>query len=219
MELTLRAEEGWFLAQSKHRVTWQPLPSSHNTAQEGGAWRRSTLHPASQHQPPCSSTALHLWNILVSVIGTVGVKRYLRENLAIPLQLSQLNQVLECTQLFWQWWISKLIWFPSAGQCFPTGWQVLRAGSSLLLAGISHPHWDTQHGAAHTQPPLPPVLPLWGETHTSQHTALGDTSAQPHQLCQLHTDNSMRQVADSQWNTTPNCEILQLLAPHWGEDG
>lgn len=80
------------------------------------------------------------------MIGTIRVKCYLRENLAIQLQLSQLNWVLECTQLFWQWWISKLISF-----CWAMFPHRLRACSSPLLAGISHSPWDTQHGPAPTE--------------------------------------------------------------------
>lgn len=35
-------------------------------------------------------------------------------------------------QFFWQWWISKLIWFPFAGQYFLLGWQVFWTGCSFF---------------------------------------------------------------------------------------
>lgn len=50
-----------------------------------------------------------------------------------------------CAHLLWQWWISKLIWFLSAGQYYPLGWQMFRTSSSLLPSGISlshHQGWE-----------------------------------------------------------------------------
>lgn len=50
-----------------------------------------------------------------------------------------------CAHLLWQWWISKLIQFLSAGQYFPLGQQMFTTSRSLLPSGISlshHQGWE-----------------------------------------------------------------------------
>lgn len=58
-----------------------------------------------------------------------------------------------CAHLLWQWWISKLNWFLSAGQYFPLGQQMFRTSSSFLPSGISLSHISAGTGCPQTAGP------------------------------------------------------------------